>query len=62
MFLCGTAIEISLVENINKIRYNTEPNNNSQKIKNYFFEIVNNKTPYSSLYLKKLNFEFYPNH
>lgn len=56
VFLCGTAIEISLVENINKIRYNTEPNNNSQKIKNYFFEIVNNKTPYSNLYLKKIKF------
>lgn len=54
VFLCGTAIEIFSVKTINNIIYNIESNNHTQKIKNYFFEIVNDKTPYSSLYLKKI--------
>ena len=54
VLLCGTAIEISSVKTINKVRYNTELNNHTQKLKNYFFEIVYNKTPYSNLYLKKI--------
>lgn len=53
-FLCGTSIEIFPVGTIDDISFSYGEKTITNKIKNFYFKLVRNETPYTSKFLKKI--------
>lgn len=54
VFLCGTSIEIFPVGTIDDISFSYGEKTVTNKIKNFYFKLVRNKTPHTSKFLKKI--------